>query len=164
MILTKVIFRTNWDRQNHWELEGPLTQGGSLERTAFLKPHRGENFDSTGSMTTIHFYFPHRGSADTGSIIVLNINPQIGLRLKPGNSQLPGRHMSYCFYDEYLSNHIWWNGGATPPTHIWISFRWRNNRPISMECIRNFLRILTLSRDEYLVGLGSNGGLCRQRD
>ena len=43
------VFRTNWDRQNHWELEGHLTpKNGSLERAAFLKLHRGGNSDSAG--------------------------------------------------------------------------------------------------------------------
>ena len=77
----------------------------------------------------------------------------------------PFAALSYCFYDGNIyQTTSGGTGGATPPTHIWISFRWRNNWTYFNGMYTQFLADTDTDLiDEYLVGLGVQWRFMRQK-
>ena len=165
--IDNVIFRTNWDRANHWELEGPLTpQEWQFRKSGVSQVSPRRKFRFRGAMTNSFLIFPTPTSADTGSIMVFEYQSTNWIAPKTWVTATSFAALSYCFYDGNIyQTTSGGTSGATPPTHTSGSasdggITWTYFNGMYTQFLADTDTCLI---DEYLVGLGVQWRFMRQK-
>jgi len=165
--IDSVIFRTHWDTQNHWELEGPLTpQEWQWRKNGVSSTSPRRKFRVRGPGNNQFLIFPTPGSADAGAVLLFEYQSENWIAPKTwaaGTAFLSG---SYCFNDGNIySTSLGGTTGATAPTHTtgtvsdgavsWTS---------TTSAYKQFLADTDSSLiDETLIGLGVQWRFMRQK-
>lgn len=113
------INRTHWDRDNTWELVGPLSpQEWQWRREGITATSPRRRFRVKGANANQFFVDPSPESGEAGQVLVYEYVSSSWIRpvlWESGESFSAG---SYCFYEgNYYKTTNGGTAGATPPTH-----------------------------------------------
>lgn len=117
--LEKFIFRTEWDRNNHWEMLGPATaQEWQYLKSGLAVSGPRWRFRIKGSTSTQFFFDPTPSSADNGKTMAFEYQSKNWCRPKTWTASTSFSAAKYCWYNGNI--YYTTSGGttgSTAPTH-----------------------------------------------
>ncbi len=117
--IDQVIFRTNWDRTNHWELEGPLSpQEWQYRKSGVSQVSPRRKFRVRGASNNSFLIFPTPGPSDAGAIMVFEYQSTNWIAPKTWITATVFAAATYCFFNGNIYyTTLGGTTGATAPTH-----------------------------------------------